>query len=128
MAKRKNIVLCILASILTCGIYGLFWLVSMVNNLNALEKDRERSETSGGMVLLFTILTCGIYGIYWAYKAGERIDRMKNERGMPTSNNLGMLYLILCILSYFVGVTGLVVYALIQDEINKLIDAKENGR
>lgn len=95
MIKRKNIALCILFSILTCGIYYLFWFVSIANDVNKLDEDKGNRELSGGMVLLFTILTCGIYGIYWAYKTGERIDGIKNRRRIPTSNKTGITYLFL---------------------------------
>lgn len=141
MVKRKDLVMCILATILTCGIYELFWLVSIANDINKLDDNKNVKQTSGGMVLLLSIITCGIYKIYWSYKTGERIDAIKNNRGMPTSNNTGILYLILCLLSYlpvsfnhlaavpegmkhaiacFIGVIGIIMHALMQNEINKL--------
>ena len=145
MVKHNNIAMCILATILTCGIYGLFWLVSIANDINKLDDNKNVKQTSGGMVLLLSIITCGIYKIYWSYKTGERIDAIKNNRGIPTSNNTGILYLILCLFSYlpvsfnhlaavpermkyaiacFIEVIGIIVYALMQNEINKLASDK----
>ena len=34
--KERNIALCIIFSIITCGIYGIYWYINMVDDLNAL--------------------------------------------------------------------------------------------
>ena len=75
-------------------------------------------KTTGVMALIFTLITCGIYGLYWAYCCGEKIDKAKANRGTPASNG-GVLYLIL----YIFG--GVIAYALIQHELNKLIEQDE---
>lgn len=64
--------------------------------------------------IVLTLVTCGIYGIYWAYKQGEKLDFTKNNRGIPSSNS-GVLYLILQIFGF-----GIIAYALMQNELNKL--------
>lgn len=115
MAKNRNIALCIVFSIITCGIYALYWLVVLTDEVNEIAGDAEG--TTGGMVLLFTIITCGIYGYYWAYKTGEKVDMIRRGRG-EISSNTGILYLILNIIGLSV-----VTYALIQNEINKSVPA-----
>ena len=96
MIERRNIAVCIVLTLVTCGIYGIYWIVCLTNDVNTVSGDV--NGTSGGMVVLLTIVTCGIYGIYWAYKQGEKLDFTKNNRGIPSSNS-GVLYLILQILS-----------------------------
>ena len=61
-------------SFLTCGIYSIYWMIKLNDEVNQLAG--EPQATSGGMVFLFSLITCGIYGIYWAYKMGERCDRI----------------------------------------------------
>ena len=92
MIERRNIAVCIVLTLLTFGIYGIYWIVCLTNDVNTVSGDV--NGTSGGMVVLLTIVTCGIYGIYWAYKQGEKLDFTKNNRGIPSSNS-GVLYLIL---------------------------------
>ncbi|HIW83418.1 MAG TPA: DUF4234 domain-containing protein [Candidatus Dorea gallistercoris] len=106
----RSIPLAIIFSIITCGIYGLYWLVKLNDEVNQLSG--EYQATSGGMVLVFTIITCGIYGWYWLYKMGERCDRIKGMNGSS-----GILYLVL-------GIFGLSIisYCLIQDTINKTVE------
>lgn len=112
MIERRNIVVCIVLTLVTCGIYGIYWIVCLTNDVNTVSGDV--NGTSGGMVVLLTIVTCGIYGIYWAYKQGEKLDFTKNNRGIPSSNS-GVLYLILQIFGF-----GIIAYALMQNELNKL--------
>ena len=112
MVERRNIAVCIVLTLVTCGIYGIYWIVCLTNDVNTVSGDV--NGTSGGMVVLLTIVTCGIYGIYWAYKQGEKLDFTKNNRGIPSSNS-GVLYLILQIFGF-----GIIAYALMQNELNKL--------
>ena len=102
MIKERSIVLYIILSIITCGIFGLYWFVCITEDTNAAA---DVAGTSGG-------LACGIYGFYWAYKCGEKLDIAKEKRGMPAGNG-GILYLLLFIFG------GVIAYALIQSELNK---------
>lgn len=111
MVKQRSIGICILLSIVTCGIYGLYWFVVLTDELN--QESGETNATGGGMSLLLTIVTCNIYGWYWAYKQGEKVDKVKTMNGQPSSNS-GILYVIL----QFLGL-GIIAYALMQDTINK---------
>lgn len=107
--QNRNIAVAVILSIVTCGIYGLYWLVKLNDEINQLSGDY--TAASGGMVLLLTLVTCGIYGWYWMYKMGEKCDQIKGVNG-----NSGILYLIM-------GIVGLsiVSYCLMQDTINKAI-------
>lgn len=109
--KQRSIGMCILLSIVTCGIYGLYWFVCITDDTN--EMSGENDLAGGGMALLLTIVTCNIYGWYWAYKMGEKVDIIKNRNGMPSSNS-GILFVVL----QFLGL-GIINYALAQDAVNK---------
>lgn len=114
MVQQKNIALCIILSLVTCGIYGIYWFVTLTDDTNTISGEQG---TSGVVAFLLTLVTCGIYGLYWAYKCGEKIDAAHQNRGEATSNG-GVLYLIL----YIFG--GIIAYALIQNEVNKFADAQ----
>ena len=111
MIQQRSIAVCIILTIVTCGIYGVYWFICLTNDANTASNT---FGTSGGMAVLLTIVTCGIYGLYWAYKQGEKIDAAKANRGVPSSNS-GILYLILSIFSL-----GIVAWALMQNELNKM--------
>ena len=108
MVKQRNIALCVIFSIITFGIYGIYWFICLTNDAHELAP--EEATASGGMAILFTIITCGIYSIYWVYKQGKKIDAAKGGDG-----NTAILYLILDIIGLSIIAT-----ILMQNEINKL--------
>jgi hypothetical protein len=110
MVQQRSIVVCILLSIITCGIYAIYWYICMVNDLNYVRGDN--NAPSGGAVFLLTLVTCGIYGLYWWYKAGTAVDFLKQQRGLP-SGSTGILYLVLTVFQL-----EIVAFALLQDELN----------
>ena len=107
MIQQRNIAVCIILSIVTCGIYGI-----LSNDTNTVSN--AENATSGGVAFVLSLITCNIYGLYWAYKQGEKIDKAKTDRGIPSSNS-GILYLILCLFGL-----GIVAEALMQNELNSL--------
>lgn len=111
MIQKRNIGMSIFLSIITCGIYSIFWFISLNDDINLAS---EMPGTSGGTAFLLNLITCGIYGLYWMYKQGEKIDVIKTKRGFPSSNS-GVIYLVLGIFGL-----GLVSFALMQDELNKV--------
>lgn len=113
MIQERNIVTCIILSIITCGIYGIYWLICLVNDLNVAADTP--NDTSGGMVFLLGLITCGIYTLYWMYKAGEKVQAAQTKRGLPSDSNSGILYLILSLVGF-----SIVSYCLIQNELNKM--------
>ena len=111
--QPRSIATCIILSIITCGIYGIVWFVSMVNDLNMASN--EPNKASGGLVFLLSIITCGIYLFYWMYSAGQQINRAKAMRNLPYDSNNGLVYLLLSVFGF-----SIVSYALIQNELNQL--------
>ena len=107
MVQKRNIAVAIILSIVTCGIYGLYWFIKLTDEMNYATG--HSNDTSGIMALVLTLVTCGIYGYYWAYKMGEKTDALERVNGSK-----GILFLILT----FLGL-GIVVYALMQDSLNK---------
>lgn len=105
---KRNIALSVVLSIVTCGIYGLYWMIKMNDEVNGLVGDT--GAPSGVMVVVLSLITCGIYNWFWLYKMGEKTDRIKCVNGSS-----GILFLILG----FFGL-GIVAYCLIQDAINKV--------
>ena len=109
--EYRDIAIAIILSIVTCGIYGIFWIISLTNDANKVA-DRP-TDTSGGMVILLTIITCGIYGIYWNYKMGQKIYEAGQRYNKSISDN-SVLYLVLSLFGL-----QIVNYALMQSDLNK---------
>lgn len=110
--KQKNIAICIILTIVTCGIYGIVWFFNLTDEAASLNED---PNLSGINAFLFSLLTCGIYTIYWNYKMGKTLFEAKQKRNI-TSTDQSVLYLILCLFGL-----GIVNYCLMQNEINEII-------
>ena len=111
MIKERNIVVCILLSIITCGIYGIYWFITLTDDVSRSNND---PEFTGVKAFLFSLITCGIYGIYWNYKIGKEMYEANQKQGITASDN-SILYLILSILGL-----SIVTYCLVQSELNTL--------
>ena len=105
----RSIPVAIILSIVTCGIYLLYWMYMINNEINDLAQDP--MAPSGGIVILLSIVTCGIYSWYWYYKMGEKCDYITQSNG---SSNV--IFLILGIFGL-----GIVSVALMQDSVNKVL-------
>lgn len=68
--RSRSVGMCIVLSLVTCGLYTLYWLYSLAEDMDHLTGGH--SGGSGGMVLLLTIITCGLYGWYWLYRCRRR--------------------------------------------------------
>lgn len=112
---KKNIATQIILSIITCGIYGIIWFITLTDDAANASDDHSMS---GGVALLLTIVTCGLYGIYWAYKMGKIMAAAKEKAGLSSSDN-SILYLVLQLFGL-----GIVNYCLIQSDLNEIIDTK----
>ena len=117
--KKRSIILSIVLSVVTLGIYTIYWVYKLTNEVH--EVLRRKNTASGGTVILYSIITFGIYGIYWIYKMGDGISEALSSRGMKTNGNEGILYLIVSLLGF-----SIIAVCLLQDKLNDIVDAGKN--
>ena len=116
MIQKRNIAMYIILSIVTCGIFGIYWFICLTDDSKLAANDNESA--SGPVAFLLTIVTCGIYSWYWAYKLGDRVDYAANSRGIGDgSSNSKILFIVLQLLGL-----GIVNYLIAQDKLNKISD------
>lgn len=78
MINQRNIVAAIILSIITCGIYGIYWFIVLTNDVGRLSGD---SSFTGGKHFLLTLVTCGIWSFVWAYQIGKQVAEAQRQRG-----------------------------------------------
>lgn len=110
LIAERNIVLAIVLSLITCGIYGIYWFIVMTDESNKLS---DEPTASGGLAFVYSLITCGIYTFYWNYKMGEKMYKAGKKYNKDISDN-GVLYLILAIFGL-----SIVNYCLIQSDLNR---------
>jgi hypothetical protein len=102
----KNIALCVVLSLVTCGIYNLYWQHTKMLAVNDMLQQEKYSFLPW---LLFTVVTCGLYHIYHQYRLGEDIAKIAR----PDQKNDGLMALILSALGL-----SIVADAIQQSHIN----------
>lgn len=105
--EKRNLVLWLLLTILTCGLASIVFYFLVYGDINKI--DNSGRGKSPLLLMLLTIITCGIYGFYYAYVSGNIIDSQTNEE------NTGLIALIL---NLFTG--GIFTLLFFQYKLNKL--------
>ncbi|MBC8060495.1 MAG: DUF4234 domain-containing protein [Clostridiaceae bacterium] len=110
-SRERSVVLVILFSLITCGIYFLYWMYATTEDVNAYLGD---NDTSGVLVLLFGIITCGIYVLYWYYKMGKRISYCQEKASVRVSDD-SIVLLLLSVFGF-----SIISAAIIQSNLNNI--------
>ena len=104
--KKRNIAVCIILSLVTFGIYGIYWFVQLNNDIQNVANPPKR--TSAIVAILLGVITAGIYWWFWAKKMGDYLDIGLKNHNLPEDHH-GTLYLILHILGL-----GIVAWCMMQ--------------
>src|SRR5699024_4706968 len=107
----RNIGISIILSLLTCGIYYLYWVYKMDEEVSYLIEE----QPNPGLTLILGIITCGIYFWFWYYQLGEKLSRLPSKDGYPISND-SVLLVILAVFSI-----GIISNAIAQSNLNKVV-------
>ena len=102
----------IIFSVITCGIYNVFWNYRQMKAMNVL---LGREEFNFGKWAILTFVSCGLYHIYYEYRMGVELQNWLTQNSRPVNQNLAMIGLIM-------SVCGLTVIAdaVYQHELNKI--------
>ena len=105
MNRNRSVATCIILSIITCGLYGIYWFICLVDDVKFATNDQ--SLPSGGVAFLLTIVTCGLYSYYLWYKLGKALY----DNGVSAADN-SVMYLIIALIFPIIN------YCLVQSELN----------
>ncbi len=108
MLKNRNIAMVIILSIVTCGIYALYWTYVTMDAL-----DREGQSSNMPVIVQFLLLFFYVGYILFGLNADSNINAIKASRGIETQDNK-VVYMILGL------ICPIILVCLVQDEINKL--------
>lgn len=108
----RSIVVGILLTLITCGIYMLYWQYKQMATLNAW---LGRDEFSFWTWFFVSIITIGIYAIYYEYKMATGINEARANSDMYVESSLPVV----CVLLAIFGL-GIASIAIQQSWINKI--------
>ena len=104
--KERNIIVCILLSVITCGFYGIYWVVMLAKDAVSV-----KDPADSGLVEILLMLFLPFVGIFLCEK---KFAEGCAARGIAHTDN-SVLYLILGLIG--LGIVGL---CLLQNDLNKL--------
>ena len=78
----RNIIVYILLTIVTCGIYSYYFVYKLAQDVN--EMCKEDGQKTGGLLafILLSYITCGLYALYWYYQIANRLQNNANKYGI----------------------------------------------
>ncbi len=84
---NRSIVVYIVFNIITCGIYGWYFIYCLARDVNIMCKDD--GQNTGGLLayILLNIITCGFYSLYWMYSLGNRLASNAPRYGLSFQEN-----------------------------------------
>ncbi|MCD4742201.1 MAG: DUF4234 domain-containing protein [Desulfobacteraceae bacterium] len=109
-----SIALYLILTLITCGLFNLYWNYKQMEGCNYL---LNRQEFRFVYWLLFSILTCGLYHIFYQYKMGSAIVEIQQNTNKAVFDSLPILS---CLVTIF-GLS-IVVDCIHQYEINKILN------
>lgn len=110
--EEVSIPLLIILSIVTCGIYYLYWMYKTANDLKTVTGD---PTINPGVDILLSLITCGIYSAYWHYKYAKIVYQLQINYGVPNPQDNAVLNVVLSIFS-----GGIIAGAILQTSLNEL--------
>ncbi|MEI0493990.1 DUF4234 domain-containing protein [Brachyspira intermedia] len=65
--QTKSLLTVAILSIVTCGIYFIYWIYVTTNDVNNYMEQEYINPT---LAVVLSIITCGLFAVYWFYKYG----------------------------------------------------------
>lgn len=122
VVKERSGGMVVLLTIVTCGIYKLFWLYRTTDELRAATGD---TSLNPGIDVLLTVVTCGLWGVFVEFRNVQKIHAVLASRD-PGRKDQSQTVLILFLASFIVLVTWLVASYVVQEEFNALAKASQS--
>ena len=113
----------LLAGIVTCGLYQVYWYYRMYEELELLTG---ATPTGHGFLLdlALVVLTCGLYGVWVDYRISMQLVEAMQARGLAAPSDNPTVVVVMDLAAYVTGwLTNLLSTAVHQDLLNKLVTA-----
>ena len=125
MIKKRGLARLIIFSIVTLGIYGLFWIHKLAKDVNAI-CEGDGKKTSGLLkYFLLSLITIGIYSIVWVYMLGDRLQDNAQKYNLTFKESGGIITIWLLLGTLIIVGPFIALYIIIKntnalaDEYNK---------
>lgn len=119
----RSLLVYILLSIVTCGIYSLCFFYSLAKDVNEMCRGDGKNTTGLLGFILLSLVTCGIYSWIWYYSLGNRLAENAPRYGRIFSENGTTVILWMLFGSLVCGIGSFVAMHIIIKNTNELARA-----
>ena len=106
--EKRNIATCVVLSLVTCGIYQIFWVIKVAKEAVSVKDPQDNALAEILLMLFLPFVGC--------YLAEKKFYEGATNMGVQVADN-SVLYLVLGLFGL-----GIVNVALIQNDLNKVAD------
>ena len=110
--KKRSVAAVVILTLITCGIYGYYWLFVTARDL---QKESGTSEISPVVTLLLSLFVSVAGTALLGFDTNTTVNALKAQRGMKQEDNK-VLWIVLG------AIIPIVLYGLIQNEVNHILD------
>lgn len=111
---QANIALYLILTLLTCGVFNLYWNYKQMEACNTLIG---KKEFSWALWFFASIVTCGLYHLYYQYKMGSVIVDIQNKYSLKIFESLPVVSIVATLLGF-----SIVTDMIHQHELNKICE------
>lgn len=122
MKTNRSLLVYILLSIITCGIYAIYFEYAFARDMNIVCAGDGKKTRGVIAQVIFGLLTFGIYSIVWLFGVGERISNNSVMRKVTPTCTGGSLLLWNILGSFIIIGPFVAMYKRIEG-LNRLCDA-----
>ena len=126
--EDRSLVMYILLSIVTCGIYSYYFLYSMAQDANVVCANDGKKTAGLVAFILLSFVTCGIYAWIWYYNLGNRLYENAPRYGLNFSENGTTVLMWLIFGALLCGIGPFIAMNILINNMNRLAHAYNEGQ
>lgn len=125
--ENRTLVMYIVLSIVTCGIYSYYYLYMLAQDANIVCNGDGKGTAGLLKFILLSFITCGVYTWIWYYNLGNRLAENAPRYGLNFQENGTTLLLWMIFGSVLCGIGPFVAMHILMKNMNALAHAYNNG-
>lgn len=120
MIKQRSLLMLIVLTFFTCGIYSIFFMYKYAEDMNVICDGDGKTTQNYIIVLLLSFITCGIYPMIWFYGIGNRLQQNAPRYGMGFSENGTTILMWMIFGSFLCGIGSFIALHIMIKNMNAL--------
>lgn len=126
--EDRSLLMYILLTIVTCGIYSYYFLYSIAQDANVICAEDGKKTDGLVMFIVLSFVTCGIYAWIWYYNLGNRLAENAPRYGLTFTENGTTILMWQIFGALLCGIGPFIAMNILINNMNRLAHAYNNGQ